>query len=541
MVSSQLIEFVGDYVDINYWKDIVLSLTERMTDTKAKRWTLGASVALICVGDLLYTISRPPKHMRHLPYVGFFPVFYHTIVKRRTNRDVYKILYEPMVRKHKLHARFDRAAWTVMVTDPALATQVLVKSGDRGAPKQDFSQENRNTLLFKMFGGSNILFDSGDNWRRHRRLANPAFHKSLPVAKFGQTVSDMFSLLDNDHDRSFSLNVENLIERWTLDIIGHVGFGFNFHAVADERSKYKVIYDKALDDAFNPLYLVFQILDTKLLALNPPRQRSFKNAQDFIDLIVQFVDERRQQVQKSIDGSIADTEKDLLTLMLEAEMRGEGSLTKEELVSDIIIFFVAGHDTSAASLSACLYFLAKHPEIQQKARDEANRILCPDGNASKDALPTLADIKSMVYITQVIKETLRIHPPVFNLVSNRCLKEDLVLDGYPLEKETFVNVGILEMHHHPDFWDMPEEFNPDRFAPDRPDAHNPAWMPFSDGTRQCIGLNLAMTEQVVLLSMLLRKYKVELPDNSIHRDQLIHLNTQLMRPKELDLNFTRLY
>ncbi|KAI8070965.1 cytochrome P-450 cyp509A1 [Gongronella butleri] len=397
------------------------------------------------------------------------------------------------------------------------------------------------TLLDLFFGQNSILFDSGENWRRHRRLANPAFHRALPIALFGNATNTMFKMLDEKYDETFDLHVENLMERWTLDIIGQVGYGFDMCAVADEHSPYKAAYDMAIEDAFNPLYMLFQSLDKHLLWLNPSRQRSFQNVHKFLGTIENLVETRRKEVKEHKYDDIEDSEKDLLTHMLEAELRGEGSLTTEELLKDIVIFFVAGHDTTATSLSAALYYLAKHPEVQKKARDEMIRIL---GDTHTDVHPTTAQLKEMVYLNQVIKEVLRIHMPVTVLVSPREIQTDMVLDGYPIKKGTYVNVGIFELHNNPNLWDRKyptDEFHPERFAPGCPDENNPAWLPFSSGTRQCIGLNLAMMEQRVLLALMLLKYEWSIDPSSVHMDQIKHMNLQLMRPKNLYLQFKRRY
>ncbi|KAI8069524.1 cytochrome P450 [Gongronella butleri] len=541
MVASQALQFANTYIDAPFLQGKMATLVQRLKSTKGG-WTIGAAIALVYAARALYTMCLPPKQLRHLPRVGLFPVLYRSLLMKNTNFDLFKSLYQPVVMKHKIHVRFDRGNWTVMITDPVLANQILVKSGEN-VPKVSFMNE-KGTLPDTFFGVNSILFENGDQWRKHRFLANPAFKRAHPIELFGHATNTMFKMLDEKYEQSFELQVVDLMNRWTLDIISRVGYGFDMRAVADENNHYKMGYEMAMEDVFNPLYMAFQFLDKKLLWMLPQRQKSFQNVRNFLETITNLIDERRQDVKNHKYDDVKDTEKDLLTHMLEAEVRGEGTLTTSELLNDIVIFFVAGHETTATSLSAAFYFLAKHPEAQKKARDEAIKILHPNGETNTDVNPSAAQIKDLVYVNQVIKESLRRHPPASALVSGRKIQTEMILDGYLLQKGTEVNVGILELHHNPNIWDDKypvHEFHPERFAPGSPDENNPAWLPFSSGTRQCIGLNLAMTEMRVLLALMLLKYEWTIDPSSEHYDQLRHINIQLMRPKDLFLQFTRRY
>ncbi|KAI8079521.1 cytochrome P450 [Gilbertella persicaria] len=124
---------------------------------------------------------------------------------------------------------------------------------------------------------------------------------------------------------------------------------------------------------------------------------------------------KREQIENGDlqNKDLEENEKDLLTLMIESEKRGEGILSNQELQTNICLFFLAGHDTTSNTLSFAMYYLATHPDIQQKAREEAIRVL---GDAPMDIIPTIDQAKQFDYINQVIKETLRINGPVVGLV-----------------------------------------------------------------------------------------------------------------------------
>lgn len=138
-------------------------------------------------------------------------------------------------------------------------------------------------------------------------------------------------------------------------------------------------------------------------------------------------------------------------------------------------------------------------EIQARARQEAISIL---GDEPIDVLPTVEESKQMIYINQIMKETLRINTPV-PVVIPRVTMQDVILSGTFIPKGSLINVGLYTMHHIEKYWKDSKQFNPDRFSPENKkndDQEN--WLPFGYGGRQCIGMNFSLTQQRVLLSML---------------------------------------
>lgn len=128
--------------------------------------------------------------------------------------------------------------------------------------------------------------------------------------------------------------------------------------------------------------------------------------------------------------------------------------------------------------------MAKHPEIQEKARQEVIKVLCPNGDEQKDdIIPTIEQTKQFVYLNQVMKETLRMNGSVVSLVSPRKTTKDVQLSGYFIPEGTLVSVNMYDLHHNPNVWKDPETFDPDRFAPggeaDQQAGGGMAWVPFS--------------------------------------------------------------
>jgi cytochrome P450 len=131
-----------------------------------------------------------------------------------------------------------------------------------------------------------------------------------------------------------------LLFRYTLDVIGRAGFGFNFNSVTDENSEWKKVYDEVTVSFRKPLFILFPILDQKFRWLFPTRLQEYRNLNKFMDMLRGVIDHKRRVLKESIEGNGDDAEKDLLTLMLESENRGEGILTDDELMGDLGIFFI---------------------------------------------------------------------------------------------------------------------------------------------------------------------------------------------------------
>ncbi|KAI7873546.1 cytochrome P450, partial [Lichtheimia hyalospora FSU 10163] len=208
---------------------------------------------------------------------------------------------------------------------------------------------------------------------------------------------------------------------------------------------------------------------------------------------------------------------------------------------NLCLFFLAGHDTTANALAYAVYHLAMHPDIQRKAREEAIKIL---GDEPKDVLPTLEQTREFTYINMIIKETLRITPPIVNMVT-RETQEDTELGGEFIPKGTRTSIDIYELQHNPTVWEDPDTFKPQRFEPggeaEKLAGSGMAWIPFSNGQRQCIGMNFSLAEQRVFLPMLLRKYEWQLPNDSIHKEKLQTVGTGFVKPKELFITFKKRY
>jgi len=166
---------------------------------------------------------------------------------------------------------------------------------------------------------------------------------------------------------------------------------------------------------------------------------------------------------------------------------------------------LAGHETTAGARSWTWYLLSTHPAAARRLYEEIGEVL-------GDRPPTLEDIPKMPWTTQVIKESMRLYPPAWFI--SRGVDKDDVIGGHHIPAGSFVFVQPFSVHRHPDFWDNPEGFDPERFAPGR-EIHRFAYIPFVRGPRQCIGNSFAMIELQLLLPLIAQHYHLDLVPGTI--------------------------
>jgi len=192
---------------------------------------------------------------------------------------------------------------------------------------------------------------------------------------------------------------------------------------------------------------------------------------------------------------------------------------ERELIDEVMTLIVAGHETTASGLNWTWYLLAQHPRVEARLHAEIDA-------AAEVAAPTLSEMDSLLYTRSVIDEALRLYPPGW-LLSRRTIEADM-LGGYPVPAGTNVLLPLYLLHRHPRFWRNPEEFDPERFAPEH-EAERPrfAYMPFAAGPRHCIGETFALYEMLVHLYKVARRYRLSyVPDKPLELEAQINLRTR---------------
>jgi cytochrome P450/NADPH-cytochrome P450 reductase len=301
----------------------------------------------------------------------------------------------------------------------------------------------------------------------------------------------------------------------TLDTIGLCGFDYRFN------SFYRRDYHPFVESLVRSLETIMMIRGLPMENLwMHKRRRDLAGDVAFMNKMVdEIVAERRKNAEA------AEGKKDMLGAM----MTGVDRVTGEQL-DDVNIryqintFLIAGHETTSGLLSCAIYALLKHPDVLKKAYEEVDRVLGPD----IDAKPTYQQVTQLTYITQILKEALRLWPPA-PAYGISPLGDETIGGKYKLKKNTFITVLVLALHRDPSVWGSnPDAFDPENFSREA-EAARPvnAWKPFGNGQRACIGRGFAMHEAALAIGMILQRFK--LIDN--HRYQMALKETLTIKPE----------
>jgi cytochrome P450/NADPH-cytochrome P450 reductase len=301
----------------------------------------------------------------------------------------------------------------------------------------------------------------------------------------------------------------------TLDTIGLCGFDYRFN------SFYREDYHPFVESLVRSLETIMLTRGLPLEGLwLGNRNRDLANDVAFMNAMVdEIVAERRRNAEA------AEGKKDMLGAMMTGVDRATGEqLDDVNIRYQINTFLIAGHETTSGLLSCTLYALLKYPDVLKKAYEEVDRVLGPDINAK----PTYQQVTQLTYITQVLKEALRLWPPApaYGIAP---LKDETIGGQYKLQKNTFVLILALALHRDPSVWGPnPDAFDPENFCREA-EAARPvnAWKPFGNGQRACIGRGFAMHEAALAIGMILQRFK--LIDHN--RYQMVLKETLTIKPE----------
>ncbi|KAH7984479.1 hypothetical protein HPB52_021524 [Rhipicephalus sanguineus] len=218
---------------------------------------------------------------------------------------------------------------------------------------------------------------------------------------------------------------------------------------------------------------------------------------------------KRKEALKAKDAA-KDYTGSFLDILLQMHLE-DGSITEAEILDETVTIFAAGYDTTAALTAYCLYLLGNHRDVQVELHDEIDRIFGDDVHRPV----TTDDLRSMKYLSCIIKETLRLYPSV--PIMGRYIEEDMKIGNQLIPKGTMAMVLIYFLHRHPRFHKNPTSFTPDRFLSDATRPQPYAYMPFFGGPRNCIGQRFAVQEAKIVVTQLMRHFEIhsKLPEEEL--------------------------
>lgn len=383
------------------------------------------------------------------------------------------------------------------VNQPELVSTILAADVDR-FPKSDLMSTMLSLLL-----GQSIFNSNGDLWRQQRRMMDPAFDITRIKAIFPRMVEAADAMAARLHegaagpDTAIDLEMTHV----TADVIFRTIYSQSF-----TRADAETIFENF--ERFQQLAWIHGVWSLAGVPhwLSVGKWRAKRYARRIRDLL-------HRPVRARLDAIAAGEpipEGDLLTSFIRASDPETGkTFTEEELVDQIGIMFLAGHETSASALAWALYLVANVPEVQARLQAEADAVFA-------DGPLTFAKMKSLGFTRDVFREALRLYPPVTFVPRDAAERE--AMRGKDIAPGAILYVSPWLMHRHEDHWDNPDAFDPDRFARrETREAERKAYLPFSKGPRVCLGAAFALQEAVIILATIMRDWTVSPVEGHVPR------------------------
>lgn len=371
-----------------------------------------------------------------------------------------------------------------MVNDPVLLDRVLKERPD------DFPKSDRVGAGLRPLLGESVFLTNGDVWKRQRRIIDPAFEGGRLREVFPAMWAAGEATVERLRARADGAPLE--IEEETSHAAADVIFRTLFSIPIEHETAHKVFHEFRRYQREQP------ILNLRAFIPGPrwmPRffsRETRRSARVVRQLIRELTEDRLREINA---GTAPD---DLATKIMTTPDPLTGDLFDvEEMVDQVAIFFLAGHETSASALAWSLYLMALYPEWQDRAAEEARRHLSDD----------FASVSKLRDCRDIFRETLRLYPPVPMMVREARCPEHFRDRTVP--KRSQIVLSPWHLHRHTRIWDRPDDFDPARWQTDAGrDCARRAFMPFSAGPRVCTGAGFAMIEGPLLLAQILRAVQV---------------------------------
>ncbi|WP_432087636.1 cytochrome P450 [Streptomyces sp. bgisy095] len=370
------------------------------------------------------------------------------------------------------------------------AQQVLAGESANFRKDNAFYQEVRESF------GNGLLTSQDEDYLRQRRLVQPLFTRRRVDGYAAAIAAEVATLTGEWRDGgAASVDVLQEMARLALRAVARILFGTDVDtAVRIVERSFPELGAYVLRRGFSPL-------NVPRTWPTPGNRRAAAVHQALYEVCDRIIADRRASGRASDEGD------DLLTLLIGAESAEDGSFDATELREQVLVFLLAGHETTATSLGFALHLLGLHPEAQKRAQEEVDRVLA-------GRTPGAADLDALPYVTRVLKEAMRLFPAA-PVIGRRAVAATEI-GGVAVPAGADVVVAPWVTHRHPDYWEDAERFDPDRFTPEA-EAARPryAWFPFGGGPRACIGQHFSMLESVIALAMILQRYGFEAVDTEV--------------------------
>jgi cytochrome P450 len=331
--------------------------------------------------------------------------------------------------------------------------------------------------MFKTAVGNGLLTSEGEVWRKQRRLMQPAFHHQRLEKLDGLITGAAGAMLERwgaAAEAGQAIDIAREMASLTLTITTKALFGID---LGEDVNSVGAAVNMGAD-----------------LLERPKNPRFRKALQSVKDVVERIISERRLAHEDTGD---------LLSMLLQVRDEETGlGMDDQQLRDQVITLLLAGYETTASALTWTWYLLSQHPESAERMQAESRRVLA--GRS-----PANADLPNLPYARMVFEESMRLFPPAW-ILGRKALSDDQI-GGYQVPAGTIVAISPYTLHRHPGFWERPDDFEPERFSPERSAGRNRyVYIPFGAGPRKCIGNTFGMLEAQLILPTVAGRFNLRL-------------------------------
>lgn len=344
----------------------------------------------------------------------------------------------------------------------------------------------RKSEGFRVAFGENVLSTEGTQWQRQRNALDEFFYPAR-IREYADRIVEL---------------TQRRLSRWQP---GTVMLHEEMSDTALDNF-YGTIFDRPLDPdgdmklrrAANDINLWFKPSSFALPRWVPtPARRRFHQAVEIVENEThRLLDERRRELRR---GN-ADVSDDLLSMLVAMRDESDAALSDSEIVDQVVGLVFAGHDTTALAMTYSLHQIAAHPDVQQRFHAEVEEVLTGDQ-------PTLSDIGQLEVTERILRETLRLYPPIHTIP--RVTTESVEINGYHLKPETRSHLSVWAVHRDSRYWENPHEWRPTRWKDTSPRDAGYAYVPFGAGPRTCLGRRFALMEAKLVLAVVGQQFELD--------------------------------
>ncbi|XP_063607463.1 cytochrome P450 9e2-like [Penaeus indicus] len=420
----------------------------------------------------------------------------------------------------------------LLVGDPELLRHIYVKDFDHFTDRRILNlPSEKDRVMANM-----LTMKTGEEWKKLRAIMSPTFTSGKMKGMFPlvcQKADELVSFCLKEARTKPFVDMKYNFGRFTMDTIASCAFGIECNSLVDEKPEFA----EKVETFFNiKPEIIFRIAFLSVF----PKLAKILNMR-FTAPAVDFFEEVARETMRARQSG--NKRGDFLDLLLEAEVStgdAEGNTEMQDdntsskpkqtldeltIISQSVLFLVAGYDTTASTLAFASILLAKHPEIQQRLRQEISEMVEEHGDI------TYQGIMEAKYLDACIMETLRMYPPGLFL-ERKCVKEYKIPDtDVTIEPGVIVTSPIFNIHRDPKYWPEPEEFRPERFLPEnKANITHLTHIPFGIGPRNCIAMRFALMEAKVGLAKMLLATDMKLAPG--HEEIKFDFGFGLLRPRD---------